>query len=241
MQFHVQWKDKLPSTNAYLKEELRNAASPESGIVIVAREQTAGRGRSNRSWQTEPDTNLCFSVFLKTDCDLMDVPSSTMAAALGITDFLTEAGIPAAPKWPNDALVGNRKICGILSERIQEKQAAGIIVGIGLNVNMTQVQSDSIDRPATSMLIESGKPSDLFQTLDNLLPFLGRWLEKWNAGGFSNLRTIWTEKAGPIGKPLKVHDGDFYKEGTLAGFGPHGELLLQTEAGLETIWSGDIS
>lgn len=241
MKYRTEWFDQLSSTNAYMKGWFTRDSPLLNGTVFATRDQTAGRGRSDRSWKSTPDTNLCFSLFVETDCPLIDVPSLTMAAALGIADFLNGHKIPAAPKWPNDVLVGNSKICGILSERIETPKTRGIIVGIGLNVNMSSEEAASIERPATSMLIESGKAGDLVQTLENLLPYLDHWIEDWKRGGFSNLRKIWTEKAGPIGKPLKVHDGDIYKEGTLAGFGDHGELILQTSQGLETIWSGDVS
>ncbi len=243
MQFAVEWHDRLGSTNAYLKEFFTGGGEISSGDIVAAREQTTGRGRQERSWISEPDTNLCFSLFVETDADLIAVPSLTMAVTLAVTEMLNAWKIPAAPKWPNDVLVNDKKICGILSERVQRAQSpsAGIIVGIGLNVNMSSEEADAIDRPATSMLIESGQAHDLSQTLENLFPSLEHWISKWKDGGFTALRESWTEKAGPIGKPLSVHDGNIRKSGTLAGFGEHGELLLQTANGLETIWSGDVS
>lgn len=243
MAFEVQWHDRLGSTNAYMKECFIQDSKIQNGTIFATREQTAGRGRSARKWVSAPDTNLCFSLFLETECKLMEVPSLTMAATLGITEYLNTLRIPAAPKWPNDVLVGNKKICGILSERVERKVSpkAGIIVGIGLNINMSSDEAASIDRPATSILIESGKAGDISSTLENLFQPLEYWIEQWKAGGFSNLRKTWTEKSGPIGKPLAVHDGILKKNGTLAGFGDHGELLLQTTEGIETIWSGDVS
>ncbi|MDF7801022.1 biotin--[acetyl-CoA-carboxylase] ligase [Pontiellaceae bacterium B1224] len=243
MTFEVQWHDRLGSTNAYMKEQFIQGLKIGNGTVFATREQTAGRGRSDRKWLSAPDTNLCFSLFVATSCALIDVPSLTMAIALAVTDTLNSLNIPAAPKWPNDVLVGNKKICGILSERVERKivPKAGIIAGIGLNVNMTSEEADTIDRPATSMLIESGKACDIFQTLENLFQPLEYWTGEWQNGGFPNLRKRWTEKAGPIGKPITVHDGTVKKSGTLAGFGNHGELHLQTATGLETIWSGDVS
>jgi BirA family biotin operon repressor/biotin-[acetyl-CoA-carboxylase] ligase len=243
MRFTVEWFDRLASTNAYMKEHISRDFPLKNGTIFATREQTAGRGRSNRKWQSAPDTNLCFSLFLETDCELIQVPSLTMAVALAVSDFLNGLNIPARPKWPNDVLVGAHKICGILSERVEksENSNAGIIVGIGLNVNMSSQDAEAIDRPATSILIETGKAADLFQTLEALFQPLEHWIDEWENGGFSNLRKSWTEKAGPIGRPLTVHDGGLKKSGTLAGFGDHGELLLQTTNGLETIWSGDVS
>ena len=243
MDFSIEWQDRLGSTNAYLKDCFIRDYPINNGNIVAAKEQTAGRGRQDRTWSSAPNTNLCFSLFVATDAPLDSVSSLTMAAALAVTETLNAALIPAAPKWPNDVLVGNRKICGILSERVQRNlaPAAGMIVGIGLNVNMSSEEADAIGRPATSMLIETGRAHDLNQTLEALLPNLEFWIEKWQAGGFASLRETWTQKAGPIGKPLSVHDGDKRKSGTLAGFGDHGELLLQTDHGIETIWSGDVS
>ncbi len=239
--FHVEWQERLASTNAHLKERFRSDAELPSGTLVAVREQTAGRGRQARRWLSARDTDLCFSFYLGTGAPMAQIPSLTMAAALAATDFLRASGIGAAPKWPNDVLVGEKKICGILSERVEQAGRAGVIVGIGLNVNMDREQARAIDRPATSMLIEAGAPRRLTEALDELLPHLAHWIDAWSEGGFAAFRKEWTERAGPIGKPLAVHDGDQLKRGTLAGFGDHGELLLMTGAGLETIWSGEVA
>lgn len=241
MDHPIEWHDRLGSTNAYMKECFIQHSNIPNGMVIAAREQTAGRGRSDRKWLTSPNSNLCFSLHIETDCELIAVPSLTMAAALGVNDYLNSLRIPSAPKWPNDVLVGSKKICGILSERISRNGTSGIIIGIGLNVNMSSEEAGAIDRPATSILIESGQGAELQITLEKLLPQLDYWINEWKQGGFSAIRNSWTEKAGPIGKTLSVHDGDVRKTGTLAGFGEFGELLLQTESGLERVWSGDVS
>lgn len=250
MNFHVEWFDRLASTNLAMRESFISGAALQNGRIIAAREQTAGRGRQDRRWQSPADRNLCFSLFIETNAALTEVPSLTMATALAINDHLRSLGIRSAPKWPNDVLVGERKICGILSERVDRgipaagsipPPATGIIVGIGLNVNMTTEEASAIDRPATSILIESGHAADISATLNALLQPLEYWIGEWEKGGFGTIRDRWMEKAGPAGRPLTVHDGDLRKSGTLAGFGDHGELLLQTEQGLETIWSGDVT
>ena len=241
MKFQIEWFDKLASTNASMRERLLQGGRVDSGNIIAAREQTAGRGRQERKWLSAGNANLCFSLFVETDAELMSVPSLTMAAALAVTEMLNTKNVAAAPKWPNDVLANGKKICGILSERIENRSKSGIIVGIGLNVNMSSEEAEAIDRPATSMLIETERAADPAQALDALLPLLDYWIGEWKKGGFAAIRETWTHRAGPIGKPLSVHDGDIVKSGTLAGFGDHGELLLQTAAGLETIWSGDVS
>jgi BirA family biotin operon repressor/biotin-[acetyl-CoA-carboxylase] ligase len=241
--FQVEWFDKLASTNASLRERFHQHPNLKSGTLIAAREQTAGRGRQDRKWLSAPDQNLCFSLYLQTDAELSTVPSLTMAVALAVTETLQAKRIPAAPKWPNDVLVNGKKICGILSERVEQSnpKQAGILIGIGLNVNMTSEDAAQIDRPATSILIETHRATELQKALEDLFPQLEYWINEWQQGGFSKLQESWTKQAGPIGKALTVHDGVIKKSGTLAGFGSHGELLLKTEAGIETIWSGDVS
>jgi len=243
MKFKIEWFDKLASTNALMRERFGQGSDIESGHIVAAHEQTAGRGRQDRKWLSTAGTNLCFSLFVQTKAELMDVPALTMAAALAVAEMLGRKNIDATLKWPNDVLVDGRKICGILSERVERTSApkTGIIVGIGLNVNMSSEEAGAIDRPATSILIETGQATDLSHTLDDLFPLLEYWIGEWEKGGFSSLRTAWTERTGSLGKPLTVHDGDIKKTGTLAGFGNHGELLLQTTDGIETIWAGDIS
>jgi len=243
VKFQIEWFDKIASTNASMRERFLQGSKIESGHIIAAREQTAGRGRQDRKWLSADGANLCFSLFIETNAKLIDVPSLTMAAALAVTETLNAKNIIAAPKWPNDVLVNGKKICGILSERVEraETPTAGIIVGIGLNVNMTDDEAKAIDRPATSILIETLQSADLSQTLDTLLQLLDYWISEWENFGFPGIREIWTQRAGPLGKSLSVRDGDIIKSGTLAGFGDHGELQLQTDTGLETIWSGDVS
>lgn len=243
MEFNIEWHEKLDSTNTCMRIRFFQGERIGDGHIVAAREQTAGRGRQDRRWVSSPNTSLCFSLFLEAATDLIRIPSLTMASALAIVDLLEAKDIRAAPKWPNDVLVGYRKICGILSERVERAEAprTGIIVGIGLNVNMSNEEAKAIDRPATSIRMETGLEYDPPQLLNDLLPHLDKWIKLWESGGFLAIREVWTSKAGPIGKPLSVHDGDRRKSGTLAGFGEHGELLLATEDGLETIWSGDVT
>lgn len=237
MEFKIEWFDKLASTNTTARELFLTHTALPSGTIIAAREQTAGRGRHDRKWLTAPHSNLCFSLLICTEAELTAIPSLTMAAALAVNDLLHSMGVRSSLKWPNDVLVGERKICGILSERIESR---GLIIGVGLNVNMSVEEARAIDRPASSILIETGETTDVAPLLVALLPHLAYWINAWKKDQFSSLREAWTLQAGPLGKPLTVRDGDLKKSGTLAGFGDHGELLLNTAAGIETIWSGDV-
>jgi BirA family biotin operon repressor/biotin-[acetyl-CoA-carboxylase] ligase len=235
--FQIEWKEQLSSTNSAMREQLEAQPSSTDGWILAAHRQTAGRGRLDRTWHTPPRSGLCFSLFLKTEAPIAQIPSSTMAAALAVDDLLHTLQIPSTPKWPNDILVENQKICGILSERVEKR---GVIIGIGLNVNLSPAEAAMIDRPATSIFMQTGLLHEPPNILTALLPHLDHWLEQWKSSGFPAIQDEWTRRAGPIGKTLCVHDGTEKIEGKLAGFGSFGELLLDTGHSTKTIWSGEI-
>ena len=141
MQFQKpQWHDELPSTNTTLVEWLREGRDLPDGFVLAARSQTAGRGRYERQWLAQAGRNLTFSVLLRSDASPLQFLSLPQAAALGAVAYLEENGLAAQTKWPNDVLVGGRKVCGILAERCN----GGVVLGIGLNVNMDADEAASI-------------------------------------------------------------------------------------------------
>lgn len=236
MKFYLQWYARLPSTNTFLKERLNVEPDMLSGTVAAAREQTQGRGRRGREWLSAPGENLTFSVLLRGKYRPRDLPSASMAAAVAVAELLTAEGLNPALKWPNDVLVNGKKICGILSEGI----AGGVIIGIGLNVNMQC--ADCIDQPATSVLLETGRRRDTDELLDRLLKYLSARLDDWAQGGFFKVRRSWEAKIPNIGRSVTVRDGGLFRSGVLAGFGDDGELLLRDERGvIHTIWAGDVS
>ncbi len=236
MQFKIQWYDRLPSSNTFLKERLALEPELPSGTVVATRDQTQGRGRRGRNWISGANKNLTFSILLRGDCEPRKLPAAAMAAAVAVAELLEAEGVKADLKWPNDVLVGGKKICGILSEGV----SGGIIIGIGLNVN--REDAEEIDQPATSLLIETGARRTIDDLLEKLLPILSVGLDEWAEGGFSKVRKKWEANVPTLGKTVTVRDGDAERTGLLAGFGDDGELLLRVESGeLISIWAGDLS
>jgi BirA family biotin operon repressor/biotin-[acetyl-CoA-carboxylase] ligase len=236
VKFYLQWYARLPSTNTFLKERLDVERDLPSGTVAAAREQTQGRGRREREWLSASGENLTFSVLLRGKYNPRHLPSASMAAAVAVAELLEKEGLKPALKWPNDVLVNGKKICGILSEGI----AGGVIIGIGLNVNMQR--ADHIDQPATSILIETGRRRDIDELLGKLLKHLSVRLDEWTQGGFPGIRKNWESKIPNIGKSVTVRDGEAVRKGILTGFGSEGELLLRDETGaVGAIWAGDLS
>lgn len=236
MNFHINWYSRLPSTNTFLKELVALKSETPSGTVVATYEQTQGRGRREREWLSCANENLTFSLLIKGPCEPHKLPSASMAAAIAVAEVLQRFGVDAVLKWPNDVLVNGKKICGILAEG----SAGGVIIGIGLNVNMGS--ADHIDQPATSLLIETGRRYAVEEMLDGLLKELSGRLDEWNADGFSGIRRRWEANVPNIGKEVTVRDGDQMRNGLLAGFGEQGELLLQDISGtINAVWAGDIS
>ncbi len=196
----------------------------------------------NRTWITGEGDALCFSLVERTTLDAQHLPTVTMAAALGVDDFLREQDIASHPKWPNDVLVGGRKICGILAEHVSmpEPQKSALIIGIGLNVNQGPAALAVIDRPATSMHMQTNCVYTLERALDDLLPFIRRRIVQWKRSGFDAMRGEWTNRNVLTGKRVVIEEGGTICKGTALGFGRHGELWLQQENGITPIYSGDV-
>lgn len=237
--FQVRWFEQLDSTNTRLVEHVCIDPGVASGTVWAARTQTAGRGRLDRKWVSPSEGNLLFSFFHRTSADLSRLPSLTMAMAIAVDEMLHGFKIHSSLKWPNDIQVRGRKIAGLLAERAG---GVGVVIGVGLNVNMTAGELARIDQPATSMNCETGlewSPESLLEIL--LTDHLPLWLNRWEAGGFSCLRERWTQGCGGLNAPVSVRDGERRISGKLAGFGDNGELLLALpDGGIQTVWAGDL-
>lgn len=207
-----------------------------SGLVIAAREQMQGRGRHSRTWLSGCGENLTFSLLWRGTCEPRRLPVASMAAAVAVADLLAAEGLNPVLKWPNDVLVNGRKICGILSEGL----SGGVIVGIGLNVNMKS--ADHIDQPATSLLMEDGRRRGVEDVLEKLLKHLSVRMDEWAQGGFAVVRKSWEPRVASLGRQVMVRDGNRVCSGILVGFGEDGELLLRDSiGGISAVWAGDVS
>jgi len=164
----------LDSTSNYVAKGLENGQYTVND-VILAGFQTEGRGQRGNIWQSEFDKNLTFSFALRSDFLKLDEQFViSKAVSVGIARYLEEKlGVPISLKWPNDILVGNQKICGILLETKIIDGKRFMIVGVGLNVNQT---SFNTEHAATSLSLEFGRPMDPVKELEQLLTHLQKYL-----------------------------------------------------------------
>ena len=239
----VEWHEKLASTNTELLERLRGGRPLPSGFVLAAREQSAGRGRYERRWLSRPGRDLTFSFFVRTRAGFPQAASLSMAAALGAACAIETFGRPTRTKWPNDILVKNRKVGGILAEQGDVSSAPGsaLVVGMGINVNSTEAEIAAIDKPATSMRLETGREYKIENVLERVLQALSGWIDRWERGGFTAIRKEWEARCAGVGRDVTVVEANDRKSGILEGFGKDGQLLLRGNDGaVREVWAGDL-
>lgn len=239
----VTWHDRLPSTNTWILDQVSHGSNLTDGMVVAARSQTAGRGRQQRQWHTAPGRNLTFSFLWTSALPPEHLPSMAQAISVGIVQFLAILGVGATIKWPNDVVVGGKKMGGILCETARRPNSGDTVVvaGIGLNINMNANEAARIDQPATSLALETDCAYAVEPLLDQLLGFLSPPLNAWGKEGFRGIEHTYAHLTVPPGTPICVRDGDRHTEGLLSGFTALGALRLVLENGTEkVIYTGDL-
>ena len=204
--------------------------------VVVADYQAAGRGRRGRAWDAPAGTGLLTSVLLRPRSAREHWGGYSLVSALAVTDALARvAGLGSRLKWPNDVLVGGRKIAGILLESAvgQTGRVEHVVAGIGVNVGFAPQLPDMRYRGAAL-------GGSVEAAMEKLTAALARQLARWRREGFTAVRAAWLAKAGPLGAKVDVRLGEELVRGRFAGLDPDGALLLDTAAGPRRIVSGEL-
>jgi BirA family biotin operon repressor/biotin-[acetyl-CoA-carboxylase] ligase len=234
--------ESLPSTNT---EAARQAvAGAGEGLCVVAREQTAGRGRRERAWASPKDAGLYFSVVLRPQIEVAAWPLIPLACALAVRDALTDAcSLETDIKWPNDLLARGRKLCGILAETCDTPHGRACIVGIGINLNDTAFPSEIAER-ATSVEAEMGRAPDGERLLAALVRRLAaRYAELQSSDGARATVQAWCAASSYAqGKRVRVTLGDDQSfEGATRGIEDDGALCVETNGGeIMIVRAGDV-
>jgi len=231
--------DVLGSTNA---EALKLARSGERGpLWVVARRQTAGRGRRGRTWISEPG-NLYATLLLSAPGPAEHWPELSFVAALAIYDAVVEVAAALAPrlaiKWPNDLLLAGKKFAGILIEAENAGGEGAVAVGIGVNCASHPAATD---HPATDLAAAGApcSPETLFAAL--AVNMLGR-LAQWNGGtGFAAIRADWLAHAAGLGEDVRVRLPERELVGRFEALDRRGALVLRLpDGGATTVAVGDV-
>lgn len=234
--------DSIGSTNL---EAMRQAklGAPE-GLCVVAREQTRGRGRLDRSWQSPKDAGLYFSMVLRPQLEMSAWPLITLMAALAVADALVKAcDLRVDIKWPNDICVRDRKLSGILAETIDSQSGQVAIIGIGINLNAGSLPA-TVNDLATSVESAIGRPPELERVLEELVKAIGERYELLQSpsGGEHTIREWCAASSYAIGRRVRITTAVDSFQGTTRGLESDGALRVETDYGeIRIVRAGDVT
>ena len=234
-------RDVVDSTFRLMRElEAKGAAD---GAVAVAGQQTAGRGRLNRSWDSPPQTGLYFNVLLRPKLPTAQAVRLTPAVAVGVCRGLQELGFDARIKWPNDIVVGGKKVCGMLLEMGGDMERLRFVsAGIGINVGQ-RAFPEELREKATSLLLSGGREISRLRVLCAVLEQLEAALELTYAD-YGALLTQYRARSATLGARVRAYNAVDGMElvGLAQDVGEDGELLVRDDAGaLHALRAGDVS
>ena len=240
---HLHHFYKIGSTNTAAMAAAAEGA-PE-GAVFLAEEQTAGRGRGAHSWQSARSTGIYCSVVLRPALPPSDVLVLSLAAGLAVKAAIEQVNARARIdlKWPNDVLIADKKVCGILTEMNAEAtRVRYVVVGIGVNVNQANFPKE-IEGQATSLRLATGSEWSRVELTAALLKSLDReyhLLVELKDARQSILRRFTENSSWVRGKQVRIEENGGRLEGTTEGLDDRGFLQVRTAQGLQTILSGTV-
>jgi BirA family transcriptional regulator, biotin operon repressor / biotin---[acetyl-CoA-carboxylase] ligase len=226
----IQCFDTLESTN---DEMMRQAhAGTTDGKWILAHEQTAGRGRRGREWQSQRGNLFC-STLVRFSAGQFRQAQLSFVASLAVHDVIASYVQGANVKWPNDILCTGRKIAGILLEAHTHASTAGWIV-IGIGVNLAHAPQN-LERPVTSIALEMGTAPPALIFAEQLASSFVQWRNAWEQVGFEPIRDAWLARAAGVGARVRVDFGSEQLLGMFEDLAPDGALILRLDSGVQRV------
>lgn len=239
-------KLKVLETTVSTQEEakaLAEAGAPE-GTLVVAEEQTGGKGRLGRKWFSPKGKGIWMSLVLRPKQPLHYMPQLTLLTGVAVCRAVRRTtGVMAGLKWPNDLLVDGRKICGILLESAAEDEYVRYcIAGIGISANLDPDDyPDELKSVATSLKIEAGHPVDRVQLIAAAMEEFETLYRLYQQEGFAPIASLWEALSVTLGKRVTVGAASGPVTGLALKLDPHGALVILTEDGRELpVFSGDV-
>jgi BirA family transcriptional regulator, biotin operon repressor / biotin---[acetyl-CoA-carboxylase] ligase len=222
---------KIDSTNS-VAMALGERGEPH-GTVVIAEEQTAGRGRAGHTWHSEKTSGIYMTVLLRPPISPQQAPLITLVAGLAVREaILEQTGLTPDLRWPNDLLFGRKKFCGILTEmNAEQDQVHFVAVGIGINVNHERI-SDELTKIATSLRIETGRAQSRVELVARLLRHLDSYYNRFVAEGPEAIVARFSEVSSYAkGKRVRIESPSETYTGTTEGLEPGGLLRVKRSDG----------
>jgi BirA family biotin operon repressor/biotin-[acetyl-CoA-carboxylase] ligase len=231
----------LPSTNAYLKE--KGAVGEQEGLIVLADTQTAGSGRFDRAWHSPPG-GLYFSILLRPmTISATEAPLIPLTAGVAVAKVMqTALGVQSRLKWPNDVLVEDRKVSGILAEStLMGEDIEYVVLGVGVNANISLDEMPSeLQTSATTLQHIMSRPVDLPRLFGYLLGQLEFWYVRLRDKGFASINREYRRLCTQLGQSVTVTVGKEQLSGVVKDIGTDGSLILDTDSGRKHIRSADL-
>ena len=234
----IHYYDSITSTNdrAYeLAEE-----GEEEGAIVLAETQSHGKGRIGRKWVSPKSGGVYMSIILRPDVETDEIPTVTLIAAAAIIKAIKKvSGLKSKMKWPNDILIGKKKVCGILTEiKAQPDRVDFLVLGIGVNVNTAK---EKLPSEGTSLKIAGGFQVNRTEIVTRILEEFEKYYSKFQRKGFIALRDECKTVSSVLGKRIKVAEHHRRVEGTAVDIDEKGALIIRKDNGInQRIFSGDI-
>ena len=234
--------DSVDSTNTEAKKLLIQGEG--EGLIVTADHQTAGRGRKDRIWLS-PVGGLYFSLILRPRIRAESASLLGLLGACAVARSLSALGVEnVSLKWPNDVLVKQNKIAGILSDAVSlGPEIIGTVIGIGVNQNCpVSEMPQGLQWPTTSIIDELGISTSVESLLCSIVNEIDELLQSVEKeGSFSAVLNEWRELSSTIGSKVRVHEDDNFVDGIAKNIDSNGALIVQTDDGFVTVFQGDVS
>lgn len=243
----LHYHDEVDSTNTVLFRLAEKGAS--EGTVVIADKQTSGRGRLGRKWISPPGVNLYISLLFRPRIPARESPLLTFLASVALVEAIKKTGAEnPCIKWPNDVQLDGRKVAGVLTEmKPRGNSAEFVVVGLGVNINMTRAEINSemreASRTATSIKERLGKDIDRAKFASDLLLEIESWYRTFDKRGKSSILKEWTDRWGGRDRRVRVDTEQNDKfEGTAVGIDGDGHLLVRKDDGsIIKVIAGDVT
>ena len=232
--------DSVESTNDLAKEMV--ADWDKEGTVILADSQTLGRGRHGRSWHSEKGLGIYLSTVVIPELPPEHIPQITMVAGVALGQAINQfSQTQAHLKWPNDILLNEKKVAGILTENYQDHGHSGVIIGIGVNVNHSRFPIP-LQHIATSMAMENGQSFDRLPLIPALITQLDSEYRSFLEQGLPSTLHQWSQNSEMFGMHLSLTQGDTTHTGTAIKLDEQGRLVVLLDTGEERAFdSGEVT
>jgi len=230
---------RLDSTNAQAMRDL--AAGEACPFLVLARQQTAGKGRRGRVWESPAGAGLYYSLALELKAENRNLAALSLVTALSVHAALTALGVTDLNlKWPNDVLNCGRKLSGILLESMFRAGSQFLVIGIGVNLNLPAAIKTSLGQPVTDLAalgLQAADPDEIASTITGYL--IGH-VDEFMKTGFASFQAEWNSLDAFLGQAIEVQLGDQCTAGEMLGVNEFGELRVLTEQGQEVLRGGEI-